>query len=88
MELYTNENSKRIAGEQWHSDVSCGCQPPLGSILHMLEIPPVGGDTLFASMYAAYDSLFTPMKRFFEPLTAIHEGEHVYRAGYDGTTEK
>ena len=40
----------------------------MGSILYMHELPPVGGDTLFASMYAAYDSLSESMKRFLEPL--------------------
>ncbi len=45
----------------------------------MLEVPPVGGDTLFASMYAAYEALSPPMQRFLEDLTAMHEGEHVYR---------
>src|SRR5882672_3010466 len=42
----------------------------------------VGGDTLFASMYAAYEALSEPMKRFLEPLSARHEGEHVYRGRY------
>ena len=54
----------------------------MGSILYMHELPPVGGDTLFASMYAAYDALSEPMKRLLEPLTAMHEGEHVYRGRY------
>ena len=56
--------------------------PEMGSILYMHELPPVGGDTLFASMYAAYEALSEPMKRFLEPLTAMHEGEHVYRGRY------
>ncbi len=49
----------------------------------MLEVPPVGGDTLFASMGAAHDALSEPMKRFLEGLTAIHDGEHVYRGRYE-----
>jgi taurine dioxygenase len=71
-----------VAGEVWHSDVSCDAEPPMGSILYMHELPPVGGDTLFASMYAAYEALSEPLKRFLEPLTAMHEGEHVYRGRY------
>ena len=80
--IHADENSTRVAGEVWHSDVSCDLEPPMGSILYMHELPPVGGDTLFASMYAAYEALSEPMKRFLEPLTAMHEGEHVYRGRY------
>ena len=43
-------------------------------------MPPVGGDTLFASQYAAYDALSPRMKTYLEGLTATHSGEHVYRA--------
>ena len=82
MVIYADEKSKRVAGEDWHSDVSCDAEPPLGTILHMHELPPVGGDTLFASMYAAYELLSEPMKRFLEGKTAIHDGEHVYRGRY------
>jgi taurine dioxygenase len=83
--IHADESSKRVAGEVWHSDVSCDPEPPMGSILYMHELPPVGGDTLFASMYAAYEGLSDSMQRFLEPLTAMHEGEHVYRGryGYD-----
>jgi taurine dioxygenase len=80
--IHADEKSKHVAGENWHTDVSCDPTPPLGSMLYMHELPPVGGDTLFASMYAAYDALSEPMKRFLEPLTAIHDGEHVYRGRY------
>jgi len=80
--IHADEKSKHVAGENWHSDVSCDLEPPMGSILYMHELPPVGGDTLFASMYAAYEALSEPMKRFLEPLTAIHDGEHVYRGRY------
>ncbi len=70
-------NSKAVAGNRWHSDVSCDPEPPMGSILHMRELPPSGGDTLFASMYAAYDALSEPMKAFLSGLKAWHESEHV-----------
>lgn len=80
--IHADETSKHVAGEDWHSDVSCDPEPPMGSMLYMLELPPVGGDTLFASMYAAYEALSEPMTRFLEPFTAMHEGEHVYRGRY------
>jgi taurine dioxygenase len=77
--IHADDNSKRIAGEQWHSDVSCDQEPPLGSILHLHTVPPSGGDTLFASMYAAYDALSPRLKTYLEGLTALHSGERSYR---------
>jgi len=81
--IKADATSKRVAGEEWHSDVSCDPEPPMGSILYMHEVPANGGgDTLFASMYAAYEALSAPMKRFLEGMTAIHDGEHVFRGRY------
>lgn len=87
MEIYADADSKRIAGEDWHSDVSCDPEPPLGTILYMLEVPTEGGDTLFASMYAAYEALSKPMKRMLEGMTALHDGETTYRGRYEGMQE-
>lgn len=78
--IHADANSKRIAGESWHSDVSCDVEPPLGSILHLHTVPPSGGDTLFASMYAAYDALSPRLKAYLDGLTALHSGDHVYRS--------
>lgn len=78
-----DESSKAIAGNRWHSDVSCDEEPPMGSILHMHELPQTGGDTLFANMYAAYETLSEPMQRFLEGLSAWHESEHLYRDTLD-----
>ena len=79
---YFDENSKRVAGETWHTDQTCAEIPPLGSILYQNIVPPNGGgDTMFASMYAAYDALSPQMKAFLEPLTAEHDGALAYNKG-------
>src|SRR5204862_6897745 len=76
--IHTDEKSKHVAGELWHSDVSCDLEPPLGSILYMHELPPVGGDTLFASMYAAYVALVVTVMRLLELLTAMPDCAQAY----------
>jgi taurine dioxygenase len=88
MLIHADETSKRVAGEDWHSDVSADVEPPLGTVLYMLEVPPVGGDTLFASMYAAYEALSAPMKQFLEGLTAIHDGERAWRGRYENVDDR
>ncbi|MGY8960544.1 MAG: TauD/TfdA dioxygenase family protein, partial [Alphaproteobacteria bacterium] len=67
------------AGDTWHTDVSCDPEPPMASILRLVEIPPSGGDTLFACMYAAYEALSEPMKEYLGQLTATHDGAPNYR---------
>ncbi len=81
--VYADENSTKALGEDWHSDASCDTEPPMGSILQLQEMPKVGGDTMFAGMYAAYDALSAPMKQMLEGLTAIHDGGHVFRRRFD-----
>lgn len=60
----------------WHSDVTWRLQPSLGSILRCIECPPVGGDTLFADMYAAYDGLPQRIKERVEDRVARHDFAH------------
>jgi taurine dioxygenase len=68
-----------VSGEVWHTDQSCADVPPLGSILYNHTIPPDGGgDTLFASMYKAYDELPPRMKEHLEGLTATHDGAFAF----------
>jgi taurine dioxygenase len=81
MIIHADKDSPRANGEGWHSDVSCDTAPPMGSILYIRKCPPYGGDTLFASMYAAYDALSDRMKTYLDGLTAEHSGDH-YRGQY------
>jgi taurine dioxygenase len=80
MIIHADESSKRVAGESWHSDVSCDAEPPLGSILRIHTLPDTGGDTLFASMYAAFEALSEPMRAFLGTLKAVHDGAPYYRS--------
>jgi taurine dioxygenase len=82
MKIHADKDSLRANGEGWHSDVSCDLEPPMGSILYIKQCPPHGGDTLFASMYAAYDALSDRMKAYLQDLNAVHDGEAVYRGLY------
>jgi taurine dioxygenase len=78
-----DDKAKYIPGEDWHSDVSCDPEPPMGSILHLTEVPPDGGgDTLFANMYLAYETLSEPIRKLIDGLTAVHDGEKHYRGRY------
>lgn len=86
--ISADENSDRANGEAWHSDVSCQEQPPAQSILYMREVPPTGGDTMFSSMYAAYDALSDNMKSYLDGMVAVHDGGHVYRGLYAGVADK
>jgi taurine dioxygenase len=67
-------------GGGWHTDHSYDEAPAMGSILYAREVPEVGGDTIFASMYAAYDSLSEGMKSMLCSLNAVHSSRHVFGA--------
>jgi len=80
--FHYDEKSTQISGENFHSDQSCAAVPPLGSMLYNHTVPPDGGgDTMFASMYAAYDALSPKMKAYLDGLTATHDGTRVFGPG-------
>jgi taurine dioxygenase len=78
MPVHADATTARVAGDKWHTDVSCDEKPPLASILHLTTIPESGGDTLFSSMYAAYEALSEPLQRMLAGLTATHDGAPNY----------
>jgi alpha-ketoglutarate-dependent taurine dioxygenase len=71
------EQTRNIGGG-WHTDHSYDTSPALGSMLYALEVPPIGGDTLFSSMYAAYDALSDGLKQTLSGLRAVHSSRHVF----------
>lgn len=80
--IHAHAESKVANGNGWHTDVSCDEQPPLATMLQMHTLPTTGGDTLFTSTYAAFETLSEVMQQFLMTLTAHHESEHVYRGRY------
>ena len=71
--------SDRQTADAWHCDLSYDVRPAGGAVLRAVRIPPVGGDTLFADGYAAYDALDEAMKARIETLHAIHDFAGVLR---------
>jgi taurine dioxygenase len=74
MPVHADATTARIAGDKWHTDVSCDEKPPSASILHLTTVPESGGDTLFSSMFAAYEALSQPLRELLCGLTATHDG--------------
>jgi taurine dioxygenase len=79
--LVTKEPDQKLnIGGGWHTDHSYDAAPALGSLLYAREVPAVGGDTLFASMYAAFDALSDGLKATLQGLRAVHSSRHVFGA--------
>ena len=71
--LLKNDVNNRPDTNDWHKDLTFKSNPPFASILHGIKVPKVGGDTLWASMSAAYDELPNGWKEHLEGLEAIHD---------------
>ena len=78
-----DQKSRFVAGEEWHTDVSCDVEPPMGSMLYLTQTPAIGGgDTLFISTVRAYEALSPMMKDIVGRMTAVHDGAKPYVGGY------
>lgn len=75
-----HDDKSKVGQNQWHSDVTWRLEPSLGSILRARIVPPVGGDTLFCDMFAAYDALSDDVKERIDSATATHSFEHNFGA--------
>lgn len=76
----TKDQTSNIGGG-WHTDHSYDAEPALGSILVARDLPPSGGDTLFADMYAAWESLSPELQDRVRHMKAIHSTAHVFGEG-------
>jgi taurine dioxygenase len=78
-----DQASRFVAGEEWHTDVSCDAEPPMGSMLYLTQTPESGGgDTCFASTIRAYEALSPTLQGFLQALSATHDGAKPYTGGY------
>ncbi len=79
-EILRIEHGPNSRGQEnmWHSDVTWRPEPSLGSILRAVEVPAVGGDTLFANMNAAFERLSPAIKDWITGLTAVHDIARVF----------
>lgn len=78
-------DQREVIGEGWHTDHSYDDEPALGSILHAIETPASGGDTIFCSMSAAYEALSDRFKEIIGGLYAWHSSRHVFGASQADT---
>lgn len=72
-EIFQLKASRGGVADEWHTDLTFQENPSIMSILHMVTCPEVGGDTMWTSLYAAYDGLSEPMKAMLDGLTALHD---------------
>ncbi len=81
VELIKTEEDTENFGGAWHSDTTYQEKPVMGSMLYALEVPDAGGDTLYANMYLAYESLSDGMKDMLDGLKAHNNSAQLYRGG-------
>jgi len=73
MTVLDQSTPERDGANSWHSDSSFMERPAWGSVLRAVQLPPLGGDTCWANMYAAYDALSDRMKQLLDGATALHD---------------
>ena len=76
--VVNDQNTRPIGTAKWHADMTWTKEPPGGTSLYARVLPDVGGDTIWASMTAAYDYLSDKMKAFLEGLKVVHTWDKAF----------
>ena len=84
--LFENDGDRPPDTDDWHTDLTFQRKPPFLSVLHAIDVPDTGGDTLWANMYAAYDTLPDGMQAQVAKLSAVHD-MGAFRNDYLGDNE-
>jgi len=74
-----SDRERPFVAERWHTDITFEPNPPKASILRAVEVPEAGGDTMWASMEAAYAGLSDTMQRLLSGLSAVHQPDYFYQ---------
>lgn len=86
-EAYAMQDPASEVDNNWHTDVTFSLDPPMGSILRGVTVPPYGGDTLWTNLVAAYEGLSQTMRRFVDGLQAVHRNAIPSMAGVEVDSE-
>jgi taurine dioxygenase len=79
--VFESDEKRPYLAAGWHTDVTFMQCPPMASVLRAIEVPAWGGDTLWASMYAAHDALSSTLQRLLSQLTAVHDTTKTFSRG-------
>lgn len=74
-EIFELSASRGSIADEWHSDITFQPEPSVMAILNMVKCPDIGGDTMWANMYKAYDELSPPLRDLCQGLTALHDAD-------------
>jgi taurine dioxygenase len=86
LEVLKEPDAEANFGGAWHADLTFLTEPPLGSILYAKEVPEVGGDTMWANLYLAYETLSKGMKELVDGLIGVHSAVLLYGSPKVGGT--
>lgn len=79
--LIRSPDDKKVFGGTWHSDTAYKERPDLGTLLYAVEVPEVGGDTMFTNTYKAYETLSAGMREMIDGLVGVFNSDKLYQGG-------